>query len=170
MSQKPLSRLRFNFGFLLEANLGESRTIELNYPKIRVAEDVTLIPLQGEFKATRTSEGVYIAGTLNTTVLTECVRCLTPFLQPVKLHLNELFYYPPSTAPKGESIVGENGFIDLSPLVRELSLLDLPMRPICRPDCLGLCQECGKNLNEGDCGCREDDIDPRFSILGQLLE
>ncbi|MCB8920078.1 MAG: DUF177 domain-containing protein [Ardenticatenaceae bacterium] len=170
MSQKLLSRLRFNFGFLLEANFGESRVIELDYPSIRVADDLDLAPLRGSIKASRTSEGIYVEGSLQTAIDAQCVRCLTTFSLPITLQIDDLFYYPPVTAPKGEFVVGENGFIDLAPLVRELSLLEIPMQPICKPDCQGLCQECGANLNEGDCGCEDDDIDPRFSILGELLD
>jgi len=170
MSQKLFSRLRFNFGFLLEATFGENRVIELDYPTIRVADDLDLTPLQGSIKASRTSEGIYIEGSLQTALDVECVRCLTIFSLSVTIQLDDLFYYPPSTAPEGEFVVGENGFIDLSPLVRELSLLEIPMQPICKPDCQGLCQECGANLNEGDCGCEDDDIDPRLSILSNLLD
>lgn len=169
MSKGFHSRLRFNFGFLLEATLGESRDIELDYPDIRVAEDLQLTPLRGTLRASRTSEGIYVEGKLATAVLAECVRCLVEFSLPVTLQLDDLFYYPPSTAPQGEYVVGENGFIDLSPLVRELSLLELPMQPICKSDCQGLCQECGANLNEGDCGCLDDDVDPRLAMLGSLL-
>ena len=68
MSNKRPSRLRFNFGFFLEATLGTSRTIELNYPTIEV-EDLTLSPLAGTFTATRTSEGVYLSGVLRSTFL-----------------------------------------------------------------------------------------------------
>jgi uncharacterized protein len=66
--------------------------------------------------------------------------------------------------------VGEDGMIDLAPLVRELSLLALPIKVLCRPDCQGLCQECGANLNLGDCGCAENEIDPRLAALGSLLK
>ena len=67
------SRLRFNFGFMLEASLGTSRVMELDYPTIRVSEDVTLTPLQGKFTATRTSEGVYVNGRFHSAIHTECV-------------------------------------------------------------------------------------------------
>ncbi|MCA9975450.1 MAG: DUF177 domain-containing protein [Anaerolineales bacterium] len=170
MGQKALSRLRFNFGFLLEATLGESRVTELDYPTIRVSEDVTLTPLQGQIEATRTSEGIYIAGVLHSAIELECVRCLTPFLHPITFEIGDLFYYPPHTAPPGEFVIAETGFVDLAPLVRELSLLEIPMHALCKEDCLGLCQECGQNLNEGDCGCEEDNSDPRFAILGKLLD
>ncbi len=75
---------------------------------------------------------------------------------PLEFALDELYYYPPQSAPPGENRVGEDGMIDLAPLVRELSLLALPIKVLCRPDCLGLCQECGANLNDGDCGCDDE--------------
>ena len=169
MNHKRPSRLRFNFGFFLEATLGTSRTIELNYPTIEV-EDLTLSPLAGTFTATRTSEGVYLSGTLASTLIGECVRCLEAATIPIELQMDDLFYYPPHTAPEGEYAIGEDGFVDLAPLVRELSLLEMPIQPTCRPDCQGLCMECGQNLNEGDCGCEPDPIDPRMSALQQLLD
>lgn len=169
MSKSRPSRLRFNFGFLLEAPNGTSREVELNYPTIRVSEDMILEPLAGSFTATRTSEGIYLSGRLNSRVVQECVRCLENAVVPLGLEIDELFYYPPGDAPAEVYVVGENGFIDLSPLVRELALLDTPIQPFCRPDCQGLCINCGQNLNEGDCGCEEDDIDPRMDALKQLL-
>jgi len=165
-----LSRLRFNFGFLLEADYGTIRRIELDYPSVKLSDDVTLTPLVGAFTATRTTEGIYIQGELESSMALECVRCLEEANVPVHIALDELYYYPPQIAPAGESWVGEDGMIDLAPLMRELSLLSLPIKVLCKPDCQGLCQECGANLNLGDCGCAADEIDPRFAILGSLLK
>jgi uncharacterized protein len=58
--------------------------------------------------------------------------------------------------------------IDLSELLRESLLLELPMRPLCSDDCVGLCSVCGKNLNQGPCGCVHDDVDPRWAVLKDL--
>jgi uncharacterized protein len=164
-----LSRLRFNFGFLLEADYGTSRLIELDYPTIQLSEDVTLSPLQGSFTATRTTEGIYLQGQLQSSMILECVRCLDEAIVPIEITLDELYFYPPHTAPEGETCVGEDGIIDLAPFVRELSLLSLPIKVLCRPDCQGLCQECGANLNYGDCGCAAEEIDPRLAVLAKLL-
>jgi uncharacterized protein len=60
------------------------------------------------------------------------------------------------------------GELDLSRCVWEVLLLNLPERAICRDDCRGLCPVCGGNLNEVDCGCKEDDTDPRFAVLRDL--
>lgn len=170
MGTNPPSRLRFNFGFLLEASLGTSRTYELDYPTINVASDVILTPLQGRLTATRTSEGVYVSGQLTSKLAVECVRCLETAEYPISIQIDELFYYPAHEAPPlAPTFDGDTGFIDLAPLIRDLSLLEVPFNPVCRPDCLGLCIECGQNLNQGDCGCEQDDIDPRLAALGQFL-
>lgn len=55
--------------------------------------------------------------------------------------------------------------IDLAPALREQILLQVPASPLCREDCLGLCVRCGKDLNEGECGCDRAVVDPRWSAL-----
>ncbi len=164
------SKLRFNFGFLIEADLGTSRKVELSYPTIKVSEDLTLTPLEGSFTVTRTGEGIYIGGKLNSLLELQCMRCLIDMQQQISFQLDDLFYYPPESAPIGEQVLGEDGFIDLAPLIRELGLLEVPMQPICKEDCQGLCIECGQNLNEVNCDCEVDDIDPRMAALKQLLD
>ena len=164
-----MSRLRFNFGFMLEADFGTIRRIELDYPSIKLSDDLTLSPLKGFITATRTTEGIYIQGELESAAALECARCLTETIVPLEFTVDELFYSPPQSAPPGENRVGEDGMIDLAPLVRELSLLSLPVKVLCRDDCQGLCQECGANLNDGDCGCDSGEIDPRLAALQQLL-
>jgi len=167
---KIAGNLRFNFGFLIEADVGTSRTIELDYPSMLLEGDLTLTPLTGEFQATHNSKGIYISGRLNSVTETECARCLAPIELPVSINLNDLFYYPPSSTPEGEFFVGEDGILDLAPLVRQLSLLEIPMQPFCRSGCRGLCSVCGQNLNEKQCDCEHEVIDPRLASLGKLLD
>lgn len=164
--------MRFNFGFLLEAVLGTSRKVELDYPAIKVADDVSLSHLNGSFVATRTSEGVYLSGRLGSAIEVECVRCLGQMTLPISLQIDELFYYPASAAPEGDNLVfeGESGYIDLAPIVRELSLLEVPIKPICKVDCQGLCVECGQDLNVAKCDCEVDEVDPRLVGLRTLLD
>jgi uncharacterized protein len=170
MNKSRPSRLRFNFGFLLEAPIGTFREVELGYPSVQVVQDMTLAPLTGSFIATRISEGIYLSGELTSKIGQQCVRCLEDAEVPLTLQIDELFYYPPGTAPQGSFVVGENGFIDLAPLVRELAWLDVPIQPLCKPDCQGLCVECGQNLNLGECDCEAEPVDPRLSMLKQLLD
>jgi uncharacterized protein len=60
--------------------------------------------------------------------------------------------------------------IDLRPLVREYMLLSVPISPLCRPACLGLCPVCGENLNEISCTHEDDAVDPRLAKLKNLLD
>ena len=170
MNNQLTSKLRFNFGFLLEADLGTFRTIELNYPTIRITEKMTLSPLEGEFLATRVSEGIYLSGKLYSKMAQACVRCLEDANVPIKIKINEIFYYPPSTESEKEYLIGDDGYANLAPLIHELTVLNIPMQPLCKTDCQGLCMVCGQNLNEGDCDCEVDDIDPRMAVLKSLLD
>ncbi len=170
MSSEPLSRLRFNFGFLIESPLGTHRTVDLDYPAVDVGDDVVLSPLTGSFSATRTSEGIYLYGKLHSAIITECARCLGKTEDGVTAVLDDLLFSPPETAPEGELAIDKEGYIDLAPLIRELSLLGVPINTVCRPDCEGLCMTCGHNLNESNCGCDEKLIDPRMAVLQQLLK
>ena len=110
-----------------------------------------------------------------------CSRCLKRYTEPVSVSFDEEFV---EAAPgKGESDAeedAESGLtvsfstddeIDLTGPLRDNILLALPMKPLCREDCKGLCPRCGKDLNEGPCNCdRPDDkIDPRLAVLQDLL-
>ncbi len=164
------AHLRFNFGFLIEAGVGTSRSVELSFPSILLEGDLTLTPLDGTFQAIRNSKGIYISGRLHSVIEAECARCLEAVNLSISVELNDLFYYPPSSAPEGEFSVGEDGFLDLGPLVRQLSLLEVPMQLVCQPDCKGLCNVCGQKLNTKQCYCEHDDIDPRLESLRKLLD
>lgn len=168
MRPHTTNKLHFNFGFLLAANPGDSRRVEMDYPAVRL-EELHLEPLTGYFKASRTASGIYLRGKLISFAEAECARCNAVFRHPIEIHLDD-HYYLPEVAPPGEYIIDETGKLDLGPLVREIAITAVPMQPICKAACQGLCVECGANLNEEDCGCEEDDIDPRFAILQQLLD
>ncbi|MBN1564204.1 MAG: DUF177 domain-containing protein [Anaerolineae bacterium] len=160
--------LKFNIGFLLVQGAGHQRDMELDLPRLRLDDDVELDFLTGTLRLSRNSRGVLAQGKLKTQIVGECVRCLEPITTPVELELEELFSYPPS--PETPYSVDDTGILDLAPLLREEAILAVPMGALCRPDCAGLCLECGQNLNEATCDCKADDIDPRLAILRQLRE
>ncbi len=97
----------------------------------------------------------------------ECVRCLAEFTQILTADIKQLYDFPPD--PSSEHVVAETGFLDLAPLMRELMLLSVPIRALCRPNCRGLCPNCGQDWNEGPCNCEKDEINPRFAVLKNLL-
>lgn len=164
------NNLKFNFGFLIEASPGTTGEFEFDYPNI-IIEDEKFTPMVGNFTVTRTGEGILVQGEFNTTAKMDCIRCLELSDVAVTGHMEELFFYPPSAAPDADSFtMGEDGNVDLGPLVRQLALLDRPMQPRCSEDCKGLCIECGINLNTETCDCEIDDIDPRLAALKSLLK
>lgn len=106
-----------------------------------------------------------------------CDRCLAPARFPIDATF-DLFYRPMSFIAKDEEVEidegeAELGFyekdvIDLADVLREQVLLALPMQRVCDEGCKGICPGCGKNLNEGDCGCAPSGGDARWSALKDL--
>lgn len=160
--------LKINVGFLLAQSAGYQRDTTLDLPRVRLSDDVELDFLRGSLRLSRNTHGILVQGTLHTQILTECSRCVTPLYYPVELHLEELFSSPPSTDTV--YAVDEAGNLDLTPLLREEAILAVPMGAYCRPDCAGLCPECGQNLNEAQCDCEIDAVDPRLAILAQFKQ
>lgn len=161
-------KLIFNFGYLLEGSAGISAPIEIDYPSIKL-DDAVFKPLIGSFRASRTTQGIYIKGSLQTDVSNECARCMDTFLNPITIQLDDHFYLR-QVAPDGEFVIADDGELDLGPLVRELGLLSHSSQPVCRVDCEGLCQSCGINLNHETCDCDDEELDPRMAVLRQLLQ
>lgn len=157
-----------NVGFLLKENVGYSRQMDFEVPILEVADDLDITDFRGSVTLTRTPQGVYVQGRLKGEHPGECVRCLVEVTQTLVADIKQLYDYPPD--PSSEYAVSETGFLDLAPLVRELLLLSVPMRALCRPDCRGLCPNCGQDWNEGPCNCEKDDINPRFAVLKDLLK
>ena len=93
-------------------------------------------------------EGVLVTGTAEVELHGECVRCLSAVEDRVEVDLQELFVYPGSEADEEEASRLEGDLIDLEPLLRDAVVLELPFQPLCRPDCAGLCPQCGANLND----------------------
>ncbi len=118
-----------------------------------------------------------LVGRVQTTLELPCGRCLEPFTQPVDQTF-DLRYQPHSeNTGEGEREIEEddlttafyeNDEIDLGHLMQEQFLLALPMKPLCRDDCQGLCVVCGTNLNTGSCDCKREWEDPRLAALREL--
>lgn len=105
-----------------------------------------------------------------------CVRCLTEVEQPIELEVEEEFASQ-GTAPDVETIDREEPeaaaisdyVLDAGEFVRQQVALNVPMAFVCRPGCRGICPTCGRNLNQGSCGCPPQVEDDRWSKLGELL-
>ena len=125
-------------------------------------------------------EGVLVSGTARARVHAECARCLEPVAWDELADIQELFVYPPQDA-RGHRVADDDGvdeedgppaiedeLIDLEATVRDGVVLDLPIAPLCRDDCPGLCAQCGARLVL-DPDHRHEEADPRWAALGALL-
>ncbi len=106
---------------------------------------------------------------------TVCARCLAPINGKFSLSLEK------TVAPRDvldgldedkldDYAIIENGFLDMDEQLEAQLEMEFPARFLCKEDCKGLCQRCGKNLNEGKCACPEKEADPRLAPLQKLLE
>jgi uncharacterized protein len=95
-----------------------------------------------------------------------CRRCSTPVLGVSTVSVNERFV-DAGDPPDDEAYVFEDDFVDLAPLVHDAIWLDLPLVPLCREDCQGLCPYCGVDRNDEVCHC-SGPVDPRWAMLDEL--
>lgn len=98
-----------------------------------------------------------------------CARCEVPLRIERKIPLTHLLAETVQDEESEDILRVSDGEIDLTMHIVSAIILNLDMRYLCSEDCKGLCPTCGKNLNEGECGCDHKEIDPRLSILGKLL-
>ena len=133
------------------------RPDELGFEK---GEIEFLEPIHVAADVTRMGLDVYIDCTVTTSVELACSRCLETFEHDLKIRSKMLFVparqgQKTSTAEEGVYLYREH--VDLAAPIGEAIREELPMKPLCKADCLGLCPNCGKNRNESDCGCEEKD-------------
>lgn len=129
------------------------------------------VPMQVRVRAELTaSHNVWVRGSFATRIRSGCRRCLEPMEIDVAESFEMLFDSEIGPADEDFNLYildAQADELDLKPPIRERVLLKVPSYPLCREDCHGLCVHCGANLNEGDCGCRVVERDPRW---GPLLE
>ena len=145
---QPRNPLRINIGFLLNQSIGYYRDIHFEYPEIHLKPDLPLTNFSGVARVTRTPQGILVQGQFQGETPAECVRCLTDFQQPLHASFSELYAFNERSVTESELILPEDGTLNLEDLVREYLLIELPITPMCTPDCKGLCPICGQNLNE----------------------
>lgn len=135
-------------------------------------------PVRGTVELEKTGTTYCARGRLEATVVLPCSRCASPHAVPLTVDVVESvaltqiddpqsFQEAEETEPPIPILNGE--VVDLSELVRQMLVLAVPPRSLCRPDCRGICPYCGTDLNEAACGCASEYIDPRLQALRELL-
>jgi uncharacterized protein len=119
--------------------------------------DLTLQPFDG---------GVAVTGTVSTTWEGECRRCLTSLDGEVSSEVREMFRR--GGGENEGTYQMSDDHLNLREMVLDSLFASLPVLPLCRPDCRGICPRCGTDRNMADCGCLEVEVDPRWSALNEL--
>ena len=137
-----------------------------------LGNDVIGVPqgaeLAGRLQCESVVEGVWMSGTVHAPVRGECVRCLDPIDSERDFDLQEMFLYQEIHPDDVEAARLQDTLLDLEPTLRDAIVLALPLQPLCREDCPGLCPECGVRLAD-DPDHRHERTDPRWSALAELL-
>ena len=168
--------MQINVSQLLQEPVGAMRDYQVNETADIIGEDKQYT-VEGECNLLRLQNSILVRCKLKTSVELGCSRCLGTFRHPLKIKFEEE-YVPtvdvnsgaPLPQPEESSTftINDHHILDLMDAVRQYAMLAVPMKPLCKTECAGLCPECGKNLNEGMCDCPRQDIDPRWSKLTKL--
>jgi uncharacterized protein len=128
-------------------------------------------PIALDLRLEAVVEGVLVSGTATAEVEAECGRCLEPVRTEVVVDIQELFAYQDSTtdvsADEDEVSRLDGDLLDLEPAVRDAIVLALPLSPLCRDDCRGLCSGCGGRWDDLPADHTHDTLDPRWAALAE---
>jgi len=165
----PRKPFRLNVGFIIHEEVGHHHEFPFEFDKVKLGDDLELRDFSGAAQIGRTPQGLLVTGKYSGETTLECVRCLKAFTHPLVWKMTELYAFNEKSVSDSGLIVPEDAQIDLQPLLREYALLEVPINPICKADCKGLCPVCGQDLNIRDCGHRPQEDESPFSILKKLL-
>ena len=139
-------------------------------------------PVELDFDLHKDKSRFRVVGRAKAELELQCSRCLEPYRLPVDVPL-DLRYAPVSegedaetsedrdiSADETDTSYYHDDMLDLNELLREQFYLALPMKPLCREGCLGLCPQCGADRNTTPCNCQPDWQDPRFAELKRLVD
>ena len=166
---------------------------EVTAEELGLTEDdaVVLGPLAVSLDLTNIEGLVAVTGVLEGTIIRECVRCLKGYEDLLAFSVRAAFVPEPKSSPRHPKRVDprkaraevveaepeeepddqyqyQGNQLELAPMLREHVILSAPMQPLCNNDCLGLCAQCGKNLNEGPCHCAVEPPIPTFRVVQSM--
>jgi uncharacterized protein len=168
--------MQINVSQLFKEPVGATRDYEID-EKADLLGDGNKYYVRGECRLLRTNRSILTTCALETEVELTCSRCLRRFRHPLTINFEEEFFPTidilsgaPLPPPEEASAftIDEHHILDLGEAVRQYTVMSLPIKALCKDNCAGLCQTCGKNLNQGQCDCPTEEIDPRWSALAKI--
>ncbi len=151
---------------------GESRdfscTLDLSQVEL-FGEKPFQAPVEVSGTVRNMAGALVLSGSARSRVETCCDRCLKPITVALDIPVETLLAEELEDEESDEIVLLEDGQVDLEELFTTACILDWGGKHVCREDCAGLCPKCGKDLNDGPCGCGKE-LDPRFVALAKLLD
>jgi uncharacterized protein len=169
----------FNVAQLLQEPIGAERSAAIAGSIPGVTADTPATDVTGSVRLVRTNRGLLAYADVHAMVRETCSRCLQPAELPLHVELAEEFLptvdvhtgqpMPPPDAEEDAFFrIDEHHHLDLTEAIRQALVMEQPMRPLCRPECAGLCPRCGADRNAGPCGCADEPADDRWAVLRGL--
>ena len=168
--------VQYNVATLLKEPIGATREYEID-DSVLIDDEPRHQRVAGRTTFLRTKDGLLVTAHLRGVDREVCSRCLRDVDMPVRVDLEEEFLASvdantgaplPPPEDKEAFRIDAHHTLDLEEAVRQSWTVALPMQPLCRPDCRGLCPSCGQDLNQRACGCAAEE-DSRWSALEQLV-
>lgn len=163
--------MQINVSQQLKSNIGTVRDYEIETTvEIEGKEE----QISGSVRLMRTDRGILARSQFHTRINMQCSRCLCDFTYPLNIDIEEE-YFPTLDINSGTSLplpeepgsftIDSHNILDLTEAIRQYVLIAIPIKPLCKKKCAGLCPSCGVNLNEKTCNCPTGQIDPRWAKL-----
>ena len=151
--------------------------LQLTPGELKQSDIVSLGRVDCQGQISRTSSGFYLRESLTYLQMLSCTRCLGDIKENAKAEIDLLVLVGQQESNEELQLSSEDlgvlylpePILDTRPLLLEQLHLGVPLKTLCREDCAGLCEECGGNLNQNDCGCKLS-IDPRWAALQDLKQ
>lgn len=163
--------MQINVASLLKESIGSNRSYQID--ENIDTDNITLV--KGAVILTRIKNGIMVNGTIRAEVTGICSRCLKPidyelnydFLEEFlsSMDISKVSYLPYEL---DSPFIDDSQVLDLSEVIRQYTVLSMPIKPLCRPNCAGICPSCGHDLNSGHCRCLSKTPDRRWAKLAEL--
>ena len=158
------------------SNIPDSGLEEELKMSVTLLDNITADNIPVSLKIFRVGDKVLINGNAAAEAPLQCSRCLENFSYPLDVNFEAEYIPFQEFIGTGEELLREeldisfyeNDQIDIEEIVSEHLLLAVPMKPLCKSDCRGICPQCGINLNTDSCKCDVKEIDPRLSALKEF--
>lgn len=152
--------MKFNVAQLLKERTGSKRKYEIN-ASIHDEESGGSCAVTGDVSLLFTGVSILVQGNVNVDSGTVCSRCLVDFRYVIQFSIDEEYLPINDTRTRLEVdsqhadgfMIDQTHTLDLTEAVRQYSITNSPMNPVCKPDCLGICGNCGIDLNKVRCKC-----------------